>query len=115
MRIKPRTKIYEIWICMNNLDSMVVEYILKLINQLIKCQELIVEKMIENQEKRKLWYDQYAVTEKFEMGDLVLILITSKFHKMSVNWMVSGNVKSVICSTNHTIFLGDKIIQPYET
>ncbi|XP_035209168.1 uncharacterized protein LOC118183680 [Stegodyphus dumicola] len=81
----PQTIVYENWLEEESSDPTVVEYVLDLINRLKKCQELAVERMKECQSKRKLWYDHNAVT-RFKVGDLVLVLATSKPHKMALKW-----------------------------
>ncbi|XP_035220599.1 uncharacterized protein LOC118193600 [Stegodyphus dumicola] len=104
----PQTIVYENWLEEESSDPTVVEYVLDLINRLKKCQELAVERMKECQSKRKLWYDRNAVTRRFKVGDLVLVLATSKPHKMALNWIESGKVTSVISETNYTVEIPGK-------
>ncbi|MCP8719654.1 MAG: reverse transcriptase domain-containing protein, partial [Asgard group archaeon] len=104
----PQTIVYENWLDEESSDPTVVEYVLDLVNRLKKCQELAVDRMKECQTKRKLWYDRNAVTRKFKVGDLVLVLATSKPHKMAVNWIGPGKVTSVISETNYTVEIPGK-------
>ncbi|XP_035205467.1 uncharacterized protein LOC118180492 [Stegodyphus dumicola] len=104
----PQTTVYENWLEEESSDPTVVEYVLDLIDRLKKCQELAVERMKECQSKRKLWYDRNAVTRRFKVGDLVLVLATSKPHKMALNWIGPGKVTSVISETNYTVEIPGK-------
>lgn len=60
--------------------------------------------MIANsREKRKLWYDKKAVEREFKPGDQVLVLATSKSHKMSVSWTGPGKIIAKISETNYKV------------
>ena len=104
----PQTIVYENWLEEERSDPAVVEYVLDLVNRLKKCEELAVERMKECQSKRKLWYDRNAVTRRFKARDLVLVLATSKSHKMAVNWIGPGKITSVISETNYTVDIPGK-------
>ncbi|GBN70181.1 hypothetical protein AVEN_133631-1 [Araneus ventricosus] len=60
-----------------------------------RCQDLAVERMTEVQVKRKTWYDKNAVRRKFQEGDQVLVLATSKPNKMAVQWTGPGRPEKI--------------------
>ncbi|GBM89254.1 hypothetical protein AVEN_180407-1 [Araneus ventricosus] len=75
--------LYEHWVKPQEADSIVADYVFELIN-LMRSQELAIEKMTEVRAKRNVWFDTNAIGRKFQIGDLVLVLETSKPNKMSV-------------------------------
>jgi hypothetical protein len=104
----PQTIVYEHWLSSEVSDPNVVDYILNLTNRLKKWQDLAGQKMLECQVKRKTWYDKNAVLREFKVGDKVLVLATSKPHKMAVNWIGPGTVSSKISDTNYCVNLPER-------
>ena len=58
--------------------------------------------------KRKQWSDRNAISRKFKVGDMVLVLATAKPHKMAVNWLGPGVVTGVISDTNYTVDIPER-------
>ncbi|GBN66114.1 hypothetical protein AVEN_59011-1 [Araneus ventricosus] len=100
--------LYEHWVKPQETDSPVVEYVFELINRIRKCQELAIEKMTEVQPKRKIWYDRNVVRRKFQVGDQVLVLATSKPNKMAVQWTGPGVIESQRSVTNYIVKIASK-------
>ncbi|GBL79280.1 hypothetical protein AVEN_92495-1 [Araneus ventricosus] len=73
-----------------------------------RCQDLAVERMTEVQVKRKIWYDKNAVRRKFQVGDQVLVLATSKPNKMAVQWTGPGVIESQLSDTNYIVKMANK-------
>lgn len=48
--------------------------------------------MEESHDKSKVWNHQVTATGKFITGDQVIVLTTSKSHKIAINWIGSGTV-----------------------
>ncbi|GBM36648.1 hypothetical protein AVEN_221924-1 [Araneus ventricosus] len=65
-------------------------------------------KMTKVQAKRKVWYNKNAVRRKFQVGDLVLLLATSKQNKMAVQWTNPGVIKSQLSKTNYIVRMANK-------
>ncbi|KFM69716.1 Retrovirus-related Pol polyprotein from transposon 17.6, partial [Stegodyphus mimosarum] len=104
----PETLLYEHWTDSPEEEQPVTEYVFRLINRLKKCQELAVEKMQDQQLRRKKWYDKNAIKREFKEGDLVLILATSKANKLSVQWTGPGKVENKVSETNYIVSLPGK-------
>ncbi|GBM54467.1 hypothetical protein AVEN_217154-1 [Araneus ventricosus] len=64
--------------------------------------------MTEVRDKRKVWYDKNAVKRKFRVGDLVLVLATSKPNKMAVQWTGPGVIESQLSETNYIVRMENK-------
>ncbi|GBM58815.1 hypothetical protein AVEN_179356-1 [Araneus ventricosus] len=64
--------------------------------------------MTEVRDKRKVWYDKNAVKRKIRVGDLVLVLATSKPNKMAVQWTGPGVIESQLSATNYTVRMETK-------
>ncbi|GBM66031.1 hypothetical protein AVEN_147358-1 [Araneus ventricosus] len=90
----PEVLLYEHWVRPQEGDSTVTEYIFNLINRMRHCQELAVTTMTETRDKRKTWYDKNAVKREFRVGELVLVLATSKPNKMAVQWTGPGVIEN---------------------
>ncbi|GBO30239.1 hypothetical protein AVEN_237142-1 [Araneus ventricosus] len=97
----PEVLLYEHWVRPQEEDSTVTEYIFDLINRMRHCQELAVTTMTETRDRRKTWYDENAVKREFRVGELVLVLATSKPNKMAVQWTGSGVIESKLSETNY--------------
>ncbi|KFM65660.1 hypothetical protein X975_14219, partial [Stegodyphus mimosarum] len=104
----PEILLYEHWTYSPDEEQPVTEYVFRLINRLKKCQELAVEKMHDQQLRRKKWYDKNAIKREFKEGDLVLILATSKANKLSVQWTGPGKVENKVSETNYIVSLPGK-------
>ncbi|GBM04413.1 Transposon Ty3-I Gag-Pol polyprotein [Araneus ventricosus] len=99
----PEVLLYEHWVKPQEADSIGTEYVLELINRMRQCQELAITKMAEVRDKRKVWYDKNAVKRKFRVGDLVLVLATSKPNKMAVQWTGPGVIESQLSETTYIV------------
>ncbi|GBL74979.1 hypothetical protein AVEN_243785-1 [Araneus ventricosus] len=64
--------------------------------------------MTEVRDKRKVRYDKNAVRRKFQVGDLVLVLATSKPNKMAVQWTGPGVIESQLSETNYIVKMVSK-------
>ncbi|GBM85126.1 Retrovirus-related Pol polyprotein from transposon gypsy [Araneus ventricosus] len=64
--------------------------------------------MTETRDKRKTWYDKNAVKREFRVGDLVLVLATSKPNKMAVQWTGPGVIESKLSETNYIVRMEGK-------
>ncbi|GBL81175.1 hypothetical protein AVEN_120019-1 [Araneus ventricosus] len=64
--------------------------------------------MTEVRDKRKVWYDKNAVKREFRVGDIVLVLATSKPNKMAVQWNGPGVIKSKLSETNYIVRMEGK-------
>ena len=84
------------------------EYVFELLNRLKRCQELAAERMEEQRDKRKLWYDKRTIKRQFKIGDQVLVLAMSKPNKLDASWIRPGTIKSQISETNYTVKLPGK-------
>ncbi|GBM12258.1 hypothetical protein AVEN_155263-1 [Araneus ventricosus] len=73
-----------------------------------RCQELAITKLTEVRDKRKVWYDNNAVKREFRVGDLVLVLATSKPNKMTVQWTGPGVIESQLSETNYIVRMRGK-------
>ncbi|GBN84417.1 hypothetical protein AVEN_145251-1 [Araneus ventricosus] len=73
-----------------------------------RCQELAVTAMTETRDKRKVWYDKNAVKREFRVGELVLVLATSKPNKMFVQWTGPGVIESKFSETNYIVRMEGK-------
>ncbi|GBL67053.1 hypothetical protein AVEN_221685-1 [Araneus ventricosus] len=104
----PEVLLYEHWVRPQEEDSTVTEYIFDLINRMRHCQELAVTTMTETRDKRKSWYDKNAVKREFRVGDLVLVLATSKPNKMAVQWTGPGVIESKLSETNYIVRMEGK-------
>ncbi|GBN03908.1 Transposon Ty3-I Gag-Pol polyprotein [Araneus ventricosus] len=104
----PEVLLYEHWVRLQEEDSTVNEYIFELINRMRRCQELAVTTMTETRYKRKVWYDKNAVKREFRVGELVLVLATSKSNKMSVQWTGPGVIESKFSETNYIVRMEGK-------
>ncbi len=69
---------------------------------------LAVKRMTDCQKKRKVFCYRNAVSRKFKVGNQVLVLATSKPHKMAVDWIGPGKITGVISNTNFTVDLPEK-------
>ncbi|GBN07055.1 hypothetical protein AVEN_39053-1 [Araneus ventricosus] len=96
----PVTLLYEQWMNPEDKGNNVVEYVFQLINRLKRCKELALDKMLEMQTKRKVWYDGKAIKREFSEGDLVLVASTSKPNKLAVEWKGLGKKLS---ETNYVV------------
>ncbi|GBN66471.1 Retrovirus-related Pol polyprotein from transposon 412, partial [Araneus ventricosus] len=104
----PEVLLYEHWVNPQESESSVTEYVFELINRMRRCQDLAVERMTEVQVKRKTWYDKNAVRRKFQVGDQVLVLATSKPNKMAVQWTGPGVIESQLSDTNYIVKMANK-------
>lgn len=104
----PSELLYDHWVDTQTPESLVTEYVFDLINRMKRCQDLAIERMIEVQGKRKSWYDKNTVKRKFNIGDQVLVLATSKPNKLSVQWVGPGVVESQISDTNYVVRMSEK-------
>ncbi|GBN03486.1 Gag-Pol polyprotein [Araneus ventricosus] len=104
----PEVLLYEHWVNPQESESSVTEYVFELINRMRRCQDLVVERMTEVQVKRKTWYDKNAVRRKFQVGDHVLVLATSKPNKMAVQWTGPGVIESQLSDTNYIVKMANK-------
>ncbi|GFW66829.1 retrovirus-related Pol polyprotein from transposon 17.6 [Trichonephila clavipes] len=93
--------VMEHWMEPEEEGDLVTEYMFKLINRLKRCQEIAINKMEEMQVKRKTWYDKNAVKREFKVGDLVLVLATSRANKLAVQWIGPGTILNKISETNY--------------
>ncbi|GBL73352.1 Retrovirus-related Pol polyprotein from transposon 297 [Araneus ventricosus] len=100
--------LYEHWVRPQEEDSTVTEYIFDLINRMRHCQELAVTTMTETRDKRKTWYDKNAVKREFRVGEIVLVLATSKPNKMAVQWPGPGVIESKFSETNYIVRMEGK-------
>ncbi|GBN04115.1 hypothetical protein AVEN_232534-1 [Araneus ventricosus] len=91
-----------------NFYIFVVTYRQKLFYPVLNAFALPVTKMTEVRDKRKVWYDKNAVKREFRVGDLVLVLATSKPNKMAVQWTGPGVIESQISDTNYIVRMGGK-------
>lgn len=99
----PDVLLYEHWANEEEVESLVTEHVFQIINRLKRSQDLAVERMTELREKRKLWYDRNAVKREFKVKDRVLVLATTKPHKLSVQWIGPGVVEEKISETNYVV------------
>ncbi|GBN32904.1 hypothetical protein AVEN_139617-1 [Araneus ventricosus] len=99
----PEALLYEHWVIPQEEDSTVTEYMFELINRMRHCQELAVTTMTETRDKRKTWYDKNAVKREFRVGELVLVLATSKPNKMTVQWTGPSVIESKLSETNYIV------------
>ncbi|GBN02874.1 hypothetical protein AVEN_153230-1 [Araneus ventricosus] len=104
----PEVLLYEHWVRHQEEDSTVTEYIFDLINRMRHCQELAVTTMTETRDKRKAWYDKNAVKREFGVGELVLVLTTSKPNKMAVQWTGPGVIENKLSETNYIVRMEGK-------
>lgn len=104
----PETLLFEKWTEQEEEQNPVTEYVFELINRLQRCQELAGEQMEEKRDKRKIWYDRNAVNRKFNPGDKVLVLATSKPNKLSVSWIGPGTIESQMSETNYIVNVPDR-------
>ncbi|GBM51196.1 Retrovirus-related Pol polyprotein from transposon 17.6 [Araneus ventricosus] len=104
----PEVLLYEHWVNPQESESSVTEYVFELINRMRRCQDLAVERMTEAQVKRKVWYDKNAVRRKFQVGDQVLVLATSKQNKLAVQWTGPGVIESQLSDTNYIVKMTNK-------
>ncbi|GBM26337.1 hypothetical protein AVEN_239341-1 [Araneus ventricosus] len=98
----PEALLYEHWVKPQEEDSTVAEYIFDLLNRMRHCQELAVR------DKRKTWYDKNTVKREFRVGELVLVLATSKPNKMAVQWTGPGVIESKLSETNYIVRMEGK-------
>ena len=101
----PEVLLYEKWLEPPEEESAVTEHVFHILNRLKRSQDLAAEKMAEKQEKRKKWYDRNAVKREFRPGDQVLVLATSRPHKLSVHWIGPGTVEAKLSETNYIVKL----------
>ena len=99
----PATLLYEKCLEPAEENNNVVEYIFQLINRMKRCQELAIENMKQTQIKRKVWYERNAVKREFSPGDLVLVLLTNRQNKLTVQWKGPGKIAKKISVTNYVI------------
>ncbi|GBM08951.1 Retrovirus-related Pol polyprotein from transposon 412 [Araneus ventricosus] len=99
----PVTLLYEQWINSEDEGNKVVEYIFQLIILLKRCKELALDKMLEMQTKRKVWYDRKAIKRKFSEGDLVLVITTVKPNKLAVEWKGPGKIEEKLSETHYVV------------
>ncbi|GBL99636.1 Retrovirus-related Pol polyprotein from transposon 412 [Araneus ventricosus] len=104
----PEVLLYEHWVRPQEEDSTVTEYIFDLINRIRHCQELAVTIMTETRDKRKTWYDKNAVKRELRVGELILVLATSKPNKMAVQWTGPGVIESKLSETNYIVRMEGK-------
>ncbi|GBM40214.1 hypothetical protein AVEN_183533-1 [Araneus ventricosus] len=104
----PEVLLYEHWVKPQEEDSTVTEYVFDLINRMRRCQELAVTNTTEVRDKRKVWYDENAVKREFRVGDVVLVLATSKPNKMAVQWTGPGVIESKLSETNYIVRMESK-------
>ncbi|GBN44199.1 hypothetical protein AVEN_148422-1 [Araneus ventricosus] len=64
--------------------------------------------MTEVQVKRKICYDKKAVRRKFQVGDQVLFLATSRPNKMAVEWNGPGIIESQLSDNNYIVKMANK-------
>ncbi|GBN13399.1 hypothetical protein AVEN_69184-1 [Araneus ventricosus] len=65
-------------------------------------------KMTAVRAKRKVWHNKNAVRRKFQVGDLVLVLATSKPNKMAVQWTGPGVIENQLSETNYIVRKANK-------
>lgn len=104
----PETLIYERWVEPQEEETLVTDYVFRLINRLKRCQELAVERLEGLQVKRKMWYDRKTVKRTFKAGDLVLVLATHRPNKLSAQWIGPGTVESQLSETNYVVKITGK-------
>lgn len=104
----PITLLYENWVQPEDEENSVVEYIIKLLNRLKRCQDLAIKNMEESGAKRKKYYDRNTVRREFEIGDKVLVLAPSPTNKLAVQWHGPGAVEGKISETNYIVKLAKR-------
>ncbi|GBM57027.1 hypothetical protein AVEN_85499-1 [Araneus ventricosus] len=60
--------------------------------ELKRCKELALDKMLEMQSKRKVWYDRKSNKREFSEGDLVLVVSTGKSNKLAVECKMMADI-----------------------
>ncbi|GBN06626.1 hypothetical protein AVEN_215803-1 [Araneus ventricosus] len=102
------TLLYEQWMNPEDEGNNVVEYVFQLINRLKRCKDLALDKMLDMQTKRKVWYDRKAIKREFSEGDLVLVVSTSKSNKLAVEWKDTGKVEVKLSVTIYVVSSEEK-------
>ncbi|GBM65640.1 hypothetical protein AVEN_164742-1 [Araneus ventricosus] len=101
----PVTLLYEQWMNPEDEGNNVVEYVHQLIN---RFKNLALDKMLELQTKRKVWYDRNAIKREFSEGDLVLVVSTSKPTKLAVEWEGPGKIEKKLSEANYVVSFEEK-------
>ncbi|GFW22022.1 retrovirus-related Pol polyprotein from transposon 17.6 [Trichonephila clavipes] len=91
-----------------HVESSVVDYVFELINRMKRCQELAILHMEDAQQKQKLWYDSRTVKRQFQLGELVLVIASSKPNKLSVQWIGPGEIVQQLSETNYVVKFPEK-------
>lgn len=94
---------HEKWTGETGDESLVTEYVLDLINQVKKCQELEIEKMALTRDDRKRWYERNAVECTFKTCNKVLVLALTKPNTLSVNWVGPRTIERQLSETNYIV------------
>lgn len=84
-------------------DHTVVDYVLKLLNRLQSCKELVEANMKNAQARAKLYYDKNARKRTFAVKDKVLLLNTSRKNKLQVQWEGPAEVVERLSDTNYVV------------
>ncbi|GBN82790.1 hypothetical protein AVEN_206962-1 [Araneus ventricosus] len=87
----------------------VVEYVFQFIDRLKRCKELALDKILEMQTKRKVWYDRKAIKREFSEGYLVLVVSSRKPNKLAVECKGPEKMEKKLYETNYDVsFEGKK-------
>lgn len=84
-------------------NTIVVEYVLNLINSLQVMINLVEENMRQAQTHAKRYYDRGARHQEFRVGDKVIVLHTSRKNKLQVHWDGPVSVNKKISDTKYVI------------
>lgn len=83
----------------------VVEYVLSLLNRLHKTRELVEANLGKAQSRGKTFYDKNSRLRTFKVGDQVLLLTSSKAHKLELQWEGPATVQQRLSETNYVVKL----------
>ncbi|GFT82820.1 transposable element Tc1 transposase [Trichonephila clavipes] len=89
-------------------ESSFVDYVFELINRIIRCQELTILNVEDTKQKQNLWNDHGDVKRQFQPGELYLVVAPSRSNKLSLQWIVPGEIVQQLSQTNNVVKFPEK-------